>query len=92
MKRFLQDLDTIFSYYPFSLYSSALSSTMTLRTFVVFGTQPRRASKFFKKRKIGVKFCQCEIDANLIWVAPECRDIAGLARLYRGTFGERAYF
>jgi hypothetical protein len=36
-----------------------------------------------KKGKIGAKV----LDANLIWVAPECHDIGGLACLYRGTFG-----
>jgi hypothetical protein len=34
--------------------------------------------------------CKCFLDANLIWVAPECWDIVGLACLYRGTFGRSA--
>jgi hypothetical protein len=36
-----------------------------------------------KRRKTGANF----LDANLIWVAPECRDTGGLAYLYSGTFG-----
>jgi hypothetical protein len=40
-----------------------------------------------KRRKVGANF----LDANLIWVAPECRDIGGLAYVYRGTFGRSAY-
>jgi hypothetical protein len=32
---------------------------------------------FSRKREIGVNF----LDANLIWVAPECHDIGGLADL-----------
>jgi hypothetical protein len=31
------------------------------------------------------------MDANLIRVAPECRDTGGLACLYRGAFGWVAY-
>jgi hypothetical protein len=32
------------------------------------------------------------MDANLIWVALECRDTGGLACLYRGALGRNAYF
>jgi hypothetical protein len=46
----------------------------------------------FDKRKTGAKFCQCEMDANLIWVAPECQGTVGLAHLYCDTFGRWAYF
>jgi hypothetical protein len=41
-----------------------------------------------KKRKTDANF----LDANLIWVAPECQDTGELACLYRGTFGLKAYF
>jgi hypothetical protein len=41
-----------------------------------------------KKGKISANF----LDANLIQVAPECRDIGGLACLHHGTFGQNAYF
>jgi hypothetical protein len=37
----------------------------------------------FEKKENGANF----LDANLIRVAPECRDTGGLAYLYRGTFG-----
>jgi hypothetical protein len=46
---------------------------------------------FWKKGKKS-KFLSCEMDANLIRVAPECQDTAGLARSYCGTFGQWAYF
>jgi hypothetical protein len=29
---------------------------------------------FQKKRKTGASFCRCGMDANPLWVAPECRD------------------
>jgi hypothetical protein len=35
-----------------------------------------------KKRKTSATFCQCEIDANLIWVVMKCWDTGGLASLY----------
>jgi hypothetical protein len=40
-----------------------------------------------KRRKTGANFSE----ANLIWVAPERRDIGGFACLYCGTFGRSAY-
>jgi hypothetical protein len=43
---------------------------------------------FFKKGKIGAIF----LDANLIWVAPECHNTGGLACLYHDIFGQNAYF
>jgi hypothetical protein len=43
---------------------------------------------FFEKGKIGAFF----LIANIIQVAPECRDIGGLSYLYHGTFGQNAYF
>jgi hypothetical protein len=39
---------------------------------------------FERQGKTGAIF----LDANLIWVAPECHDAGGLACLYCGTFGE----
>jgi hypothetical protein len=85
-KGFLEDLGTIASCYPFSFCLSVLLSAETLRTLVVLGTQPLRASKLFKKKKTSADFFQCEMDANLIQVATEGRDTAGLAHLYHGTF------
>jgi hypothetical protein len=32
------------------------------------------------------------LDANLIQIAPECRDTGGLACLYHDTFDRCAYF
>jgi hypothetical protein len=51
-----------------------------------------RRPNFLKKRKKRCTFCRCEMVANLIRVAPECRDTSGLAYLYRGTFGRWACF
>jgi hypothetical protein len=72
MKRFLQDLDTIASYYLFYLCLSVLPSAVMLRTLVVFGMQSRQASKLFRKRKTCANFCRCEMDVILILVAPKC--------------------
>jgi hypothetical protein len=40
-----------------------------------------------EKEKIGAIF----LDANLIQVAPECRDTDGLPCMYHGTFGQNMY-
>jgi hypothetical protein len=32
------------------------------------------------------KTCANFLDANVIWVSPECHDIGGLTFLYHGTF------
>jgi hypothetical protein len=42
---------------------------------------------FERKGKTSANF----LDANLIRVAPACRDTGGLAYLYLGTFGRNAY-
>jgi hypothetical protein len=91
-KGYLHDPDTVTSYYPFSLCLMAPSSAATSRTLVVIWRATAVASKLFKKTKIDVNFYQCEMDANLIRVAPECQDTGGLDRLYRGTFGRWTYF
>jgi hypothetical protein len=44
---------------------------------------------FFLLKEKG-KQVQNFLDANLIQVAPECRDTGRLASLYRGTFGRNA--
>jgi hypothetical protein len=42
---------------------------------------------FLKRRKIGVELAH----ANLIRVAPECRDTSRVAYMYHGTFGRSVY-
>jgi hypothetical protein len=45
---------------------------------------------FFLLKEKG-KHAQIFFDANLIRVAPECRDAGRLAYLYRGTFSSNVY-
>jgi hypothetical protein len=52
-------------------------------------TTTRYCPLFLLKEK--EKQVQIFLDANLIWVAPECRNACGLSCLYRGTFGRNAY-
>jgi hypothetical protein len=56
----------------------------------VIRTQPLVLSLLsFEKRRKWVQISW--IDANLIRVAPKCRDIGGLAYPYRGARGRKAY-
>jgi hypothetical protein len=68
----------------FSLCLSVLLSTITLRTLVVLVTQLLRSSKHLKK-KTNKTFDNVRWMLTMTWVAPECRDAGGLARLCRDT-------
>jgi hypothetical protein len=92
-KGYLYDPNICASYYPFSLCFSALPSTAALRTLVItWRAAAAGIQTFQKKKKNGAFFCRCEMDANLIPIAPKCWDADELTCLHRDTFGRWACF
>jgi hypothetical protein len=79
-----QSLDMVVSCLLFSLCLSVLPNVAALRTLVLLDVQSPRTSKFLEKKTNGT-FDDARWILAIIRVAPECRDIARLAWLRRGT-------
>jgi hypothetical protein len=85
---YLHDLDTIASYCPFCLCLLAPLSFATSRTLVIIWRAATAGVQNFSKKQNRCKF----LDANITRVALEFWDIGWFACLYRGTFGQIAFF